>query len=64
MPYLEDVDELAESLADAVGVWGGCPDTEQTSCTHEKFCRTCWIIMSTQRMRDAVHREQPAIVAT
>lgn len=62
MPYREDVAALAEAFADAVGAWGACPDGEQARCARETFCRTCWVIMSTQRMRDAVHHEQPAII--
>lgn len=59
MPYIETVDELAESLADAVGRWGSCPDSEKASCTQTRSCRLCWTIAIKERMRQAVQRESP-----
>jgi hypothetical protein len=57
MPSIEDVDELAECLADAVGMWGSCPDADQDSCAQERYCRLCWTMAIKRRMRAAVQRE-------
>ena len=48
---IEEVDDLAEWLADAAQVWGSCPDSEQASCERETYCRLCWTIEVKKRMR-------------
>ena len=51
MPYLETPQELAEALADLVGVYGGHDDDEP------KPCRICWTMDMTDRIRKAVENE-------
>lgn len=52
MPYLETPAELAEWVADQVGVYGGgCG--EQVPCN----CRCCFVAELTQRIRDARDNE-------
>jgi hypothetical protein len=59
MPYLENVDELAESLADAVGVWGACRDESPDGChLWRAGCRVCWTMRIKARIRDAVQNEE------
>jgi hypothetical protein len=57
MPYLENVDDLAESLADGMGIWGGCRDESPDGCHLETWCRTCWVIAMKQRIQNAVTQE-------
>lgn len=57
MPYLENIDELAEWLADKAGVWGSYADEEMEGHPEDCSCRLCWTIETKQRMRAAVHRE-------
>ena len=54
---IEEVDDVAEWLADQARVYGSCPDSEKDSCYQEKYCRTCWTIAVKQRIRDAVLAE-------
>ena len=57
MPYIETVDELVESLADAAGIWGSCPDDEKERCYQQRFCRICWTIEIKTRIWAATARE-------
>ena len=55
---IEEVDDLAEWLADQAQVWGSCPDSERASCTRQTYCRLCWTMEVKQRMRQAVDDER------
>jgi len=52
MPHLETPDELADSLADKLGVYGVHDDL----CSVDP-CRVCFVSEMTQRIRDAVANE-------
>lgn len=52
MPYLETPAELAEWVADQVGVYGACQEYE----AHEN-CRCCFVAELTRRIRDARDNE-------
>lgn len=56
MPYLETPEELAEDLADQVGVYG--TGTETGGHPEGCPCRICWVMGIVQRMRQAVAWEQ------
>jgi len=54
MPYLETPDELADHLADLLGIYGAHGD----QCTEQKPCRVCWVPGMTERIRSSVLNEQ------
>ena len=54
---IEEVDDLAEWLADHIEIWGSCPDRERASCARQTYCRLCWTMEVKARMRQAVHGE-------
>ena len=54
---IEEVDDLAEWLADQAQVWGSCPDSEQSSCHQQRYCRLCWTMEVKRRMRATVREE-------
>lgn len=60
MPYIERPDELADTLADLIGVYGAhdpfekgeiCPDDPR------KMCRVCFVNHMTDRIRASVKNE-------
>ena len=62
MPYLETVEELAESLADMLGIYNHQlrlvnPHDEGSSHTDDCGCRKCWCGVMEERMRAAVRNE-------
>lgn len=52
MPYIEIPHDLAEWLADQIGVYGAHDEDER------KMCRICWTSLIVDRIRAAVHNEQ------
>lgn len=61
MPYLETPSELADFLADSIGIYGGHEDGEK------KQCRVCFVFEMSARIRAAVENEQklnPAAVVS
>lgn len=74
MPYIERVDELAEELADLIGIYGAhtegtqCPDglriwTEYPLTRHRArplagMCRVCFVSVMSIRIRCAVENEK------
>jgi hypothetical protein len=59
MPYLETVEELAEALADTLGIYNQglklLPDEQGHA--DDCVCRMCWAGRMEQRIRDAVANE-------
>lgn len=61
MPHLETPEELAEHLADRLGVYGAHGDErnpEGVTCTDEKPCRPCFVMAMAERIRRAVKNER------
>ena len=56
MPYLESVDDLAESLANLLGLYGSCNSESEEDCP--KDCRSCFVFSTKQRIREAVANER------
>jgi hypothetical protein len=54
MPHLETPDELADFLADQVGVYGA---HEDGVCTEQRPCRPCYVSELTARIRQSVKNE-------
>jgi hypothetical protein len=54
MPHLETPAELADHLADQVGVYGA---HEDETCTEQRPCRPCYVTDLTERIRAAVQNE-------
>lgn len=64
MPYIETVEELAESLADLCGIYRQGlhlenPEDEGSNHTDACRCRQCWCGRIERRIRAAVAVEQP-----
>jgi hypothetical protein len=59
MPYLETVDELAEALADALGIYNQKLQLlpEEQGHTDTCGCRQCWCGRMEVRIRAAVHHD-------
>jgi hypothetical protein len=55
MPYLETPDELADALADLLGVYGA---HEDETCTDKRPCRPCFTAGMADRIRRSVANEQ------
>jgi hypothetical protein len=53
MPYIETPVELADYLADKIGIYGGHDD----ECTPQKPCRCCWVSEMAERIRRTVKNE-------
>ena len=54
MPNLETPDELADEIANWLGVYGA----HDENCTEEKECRCCFVLGLTERIRQAVRNEE------
>ena len=56
MVELETVDELAEELADMLGIYGDWPEfgDHPDDCK----CRVCFVIRMEDRIRDSVENEE------
>lgn len=54
LPHLETPDELADHIADQVGIYGA---HEDESCTEQRPCRPCYVLDLTERIRAAVQNE-------
>ena len=61
MPFVENVDELAEWLADECGVWGSYDDEAMAGHPDACHCRLCWTMDVKRRMREAVRRDPAAV---
>ena len=59
MPYLETPDELADALADMLGIYGAC-DSEICDCKKDgkTCCRVGFLFYMAQRIRDSVINEK------
>ena len=61
---IETVEELAEQIADWLGVFGGCKNisSDDENCTYDKWkpfcCRVGFIGAISERMREAVANEK------
>jgi hypothetical protein len=55
MPYLETPSELAEVLADKLGVYGGHDEKCEEKPGH--LCRVCWVPLMADRIRESVKNE-------
>ncbi len=56
MPYIETPNELADELADLVGVYGAHPDGAE--CVDlRKMCRMCFVDVVSNRIRASVKGE-------
>ena len=57
MPFIETVDELADTLADAIGVYGACSSNGETGCKYDDkgilCCRQGFVQEISERMRTA-----------
>lgn len=61
MPYLETPDELADAIADMVGIYGGCPrgfDGEPDADCQECKCRIGFVAEMTDRIQRSVANER------
>ncbi len=59
MPHLETPDELAEWVADWLGVYGSVLDDDHDARSHKASkCRVCFVAELAQRIRDSVENEQ------
>ena len=56
MPYIESVEELAEAIADMVGVYGGGPENGSDHA-YDCKCRICFTDGMERRIRQAVENE-------
>lgn len=52
MPFIETPQDIAEELADALGIYGAVEEHEE-SCS----CRVCFVIEMTERIRQSVENE-------
>lgn len=61
MPYLETVEELAESLATSLGIYATrrfLLEGDESSGHHDECpCRQCWCGRMERRIREAVRNE-------
>jgi len=62
---IETVTDLAEQIADWIGVYGGCKNlcAEDDNCTYDKFanpmcCRIGFVGAMEERIREAVENEK------
>lgn len=61
---IETVDELADQIADWLGIYGGCKNITENDdkCTYDKekpfCCRTGFVGAIAERMREAVENEK------
>ena len=65
MPFIETPADLAEWLADHFGRWSdscppSCQETHEAPTGHQDscWCRICFVLHVTQRIREATHNEQ------
>lgn len=56
MPFLETPDELADEIADCIGVYGAHDD----KCSANRPCRVCFVSDLTARIRASVLNDSPA----
>jgi len=56
MPRTETPPDLAEELADMLGVYGAAPDSHVEDCE----CRLCFTVGMSQRIRESVENERSA----
>lgn len=57
---IETVDDLCESIADMIGVYGACKSEEQNGCSNEdpKCCRVGFCMVMKERIYNAVENTQ------
>jgi len=60
---IETVEDLAEQIADWIGIYGGCKAVGTTGCTYDKFdnpccCRTGFMTAMEERIREAVENDK------
>lgn len=62
---IETVEDLAEKIADWIGVYGGCVNitTHDDNCTYDKFknpfcCRMGFVTAMEERIREAVENDK------
>jgi len=62
---IETVSDLAEQIADWIGIYGGCKaiGSGETGCTYDKFenpccCRVGFINAMEERIREAVENDK------
>lgn len=58
MPFFESVDELADSIADMLGVYGAHSKNEECSDSARKMCRVCFVSVMSSRIRGSVENER------
>jgi len=56
MPHAETPPDLAEDIADLLGVYGAPPETHADGCE----CRLCFTLGMSQRIRESVENERDA----
>lgn len=57
MPHVETPPELAEEIADMLGVYGSSPDGHAEGCE----CRLCFTVGMSRRIRESVANESPGV---
>lgn len=60
---IETVEDLAEQIADWIGIYGGCKAVGEIGCTYDKFdnpccCRVGFINAMEERIREAVENDK------
>lgn len=60
---IETVSDLAEQIANWIGIYGGCKSDGETGCTYDKFenplcCRAGFITAMEERIREAVENNK------
>lgn len=58
MPFLENPDELADSIADLVGVYGAHGENDECPDDPRKTCRICFVSKIASRIRGSVENER------
>lgn len=60
MPHIETPDEIAEQVADWIGLYGGCKSDGDDGCDEKNpfCCRQGFVMDLTERIRTSVENEQ------
>ncbi len=53
---IETLDDIIESLANAMGIYGACPDPTADKCV--AWCRPCWVSDTRARIDAAIEVER------